>query len=139
VLSALSRNAMVMSQQNRSATQGGGSGSGGSSPRTPLSIVPVPYRNSKLTHLLKGMKVHRGVQSDFCLCVDCCRQCSYLLGGRTYYLKWDCNARPVEYLAALPYIMNRARTNFIVALYVAEMTLSYLPTQPIHFNTITPL
>lgn len=27
--------------------------SGGISPRTPLSLVPVPYRNSKLTHLLK--------------------------------------------------------------------------------------
>ena len=60
VLSALSRNAMVMSQQSRGsqvAHSGGGTGSGigaGGGPRSPLTLVPVPYRNSKLTHLLKG-------------------------------------------------------------------------------------
>ena len=60
VLSALSRNAMVMSQQSRGsqvAYSGGGTGSGtgaGGGPRSPLTLVPVPYRNSKLTHLLKG-------------------------------------------------------------------------------------
>jgi hypothetical protein len=48
VLSALSRNAKVMSQQHRAGSQGQGN-----APRAPLSLVPVPYRNSKLTHLLK--------------------------------------------------------------------------------------
>ena len=43
---------MVMAQQSRAANQQ----VQGLSPsaRSPLSLVPVPYRNSKLTHLLKG-------------------------------------------------------------------------------------
>ena len=54
VLSALSRNAMAMAQQSRAANQ---QVQGLSQPaRTPLSLVPVPYRNSKLTHLLKGTR-----------------------------------------------------------------------------------
>ena len=66
VLSALSRNAMVMSQQQQQLMQmqqqqqqgkGGSSSSRPPSPtrgaKGPLSLVPVPYRNSKLTHLLK--------------------------------------------------------------------------------------
>jgi hypothetical protein len=65
VLSALSRNAMVMSQQQQHlrALQQQQHGKGGGSsarppsptrtPKGPLSLVPVPYRNSKLTHLLK--------------------------------------------------------------------------------------
>jgi len=65
VLSALSRNAMVMSQQQQHlmALQQQQQGKGGGSsarppsptrtPKGPLSLVPVPYRNSKLTHLLK--------------------------------------------------------------------------------------
>ena len=75
VLSALSRNATVIHQlQNqqqqlsksvngfRSQPGGGGgggagwtgSGTGPGATRNQLSLVPVPYRNSKLTHLLKG-------------------------------------------------------------------------------------
>ena len=68
VLSALSRNAMVMSQQQHQlsaqlAQQGKsprppspmrGQGQGpGQAQKGPQSLVPVPYRNSKLTHLLK--------------------------------------------------------------------------------------
>ena len=72
VLSALSRNAMVMSQQQQqlqnhlshNMTPKAGSSTPSSSNRPPsplrnsaqkgpLSLVPVPYRNSKLTHLLK--------------------------------------------------------------------------------------
>ena len=72
VLSALSRNAMVMSQQQQqlqhhlhhNTTPKAGSSTPSSSNRPPsplrnsaqkgpLSLVPVPYRNSKLTHLLK--------------------------------------------------------------------------------------
>ena len=65
VLSALSRNAMVMNQKQQQFSQtntrnsfislGNSSPQSGlSSPKSPLSLVPVPYRNSKLTHLLKG-------------------------------------------------------------------------------------
>lgn len=43
VLQALSRNATIMNQQ----------GKGSASQKGPSSLVPVPYRNSKLTHLLK--------------------------------------------------------------------------------------
>lgn len=43
VLSALSRNAMIMTQQEK----------GGKSGKLTTALVPVPYRNSKLTHLLK--------------------------------------------------------------------------------------
>ena len=43
VLSALSRNAMIMIQQEK----------GGKSGKLTTALVPVPYRNSKLTHLLK--------------------------------------------------------------------------------------
>ena len=70
VLSALSRNAMVMSQQqqqlqqhqNYHTTPKAGSSTPSNRPpsplrnsaqKGPLSLVPVPYRNSKLTHLLK--------------------------------------------------------------------------------------
>ena len=44
VLSALSRNASILSQQEQ-----GGNGAN----KKPSLLVPVPYRNSKLTHLLK--------------------------------------------------------------------------------------
>ena len=69
VLSALSRNATVIHQQqnqqqlllsksaNSLSLRGsgvGGPGSGPSVTRNQLNLVPVPYRNSKLTHLLKG-------------------------------------------------------------------------------------
>ena len=65
VLSALSRNAMAMAQQSRAANQ---QVQGLSQPaRTPLSLVPVPYRNSKLTHLLKGKKCNTSLSR----CIVC--------------------------------------------------------------------
>lgn len=44
VLSALSKNATILKQHNSSS---------GKSPSTMPTLMPVPYRNSKLTHLLK--------------------------------------------------------------------------------------
>jgi hypothetical protein len=51
VLSALSRNASIQSQQQKALKQGGKLDI--SFDRQPPALVPVPYRNSKLTHLLK--------------------------------------------------------------------------------------
>lgn len=63
VLSALSRNATIIHQQQNQQLQSSKSTNslrtgpvGGSGPgvtRNQVSLVPVPYRNSKLTHLLK--------------------------------------------------------------------------------------
>ena len=54
VLSALSRNAAIMNQQHSPRAGSNRHGTGSKSPATgsPM-LVPVPYRNSKLTHLLK--------------------------------------------------------------------------------------
>jgi hypothetical protein len=51
VLSALSKNATVLAQQLQQISKP--PGTPGTPNRTPQALVPVPYRNSKLTHLLK--------------------------------------------------------------------------------------
>lgn len=51
-MSALSRNATIQTQQQKVLKQGG-KVLDISLDRQPPTLVPVPYRNSKLTHLLK--------------------------------------------------------------------------------------
>ncbi len=51
MLSALSRNATIQIQQQKALKQGGKLDI--SNDRQPPALIPVPYRNSKLTHLLK--------------------------------------------------------------------------------------
>ena len=91
VLSALSRNAVVMNQQQQMFSQSGklsgnvtrsasftSPGSSPSplfglgSPRGPGTLVPVPYRNSKLTHLLKGKNI---LKEAFILLSSCVYVC----------------------------------------------------------------
>ncbi len=53
VLAALSRNATVLHQQQSKQSQHGGDALGSPTGKTPHALIPIPYRNSKLTHLLK--------------------------------------------------------------------------------------